>query len=72
MVSFLFVVLFDGPDHLLVRLHNKSAHVVAYFAAIDLAGVASSLQIEFRAAADRADLLDLFRLHDCFMNSLRS
>ncbi len=71
LLSAFLIVLSYGLGHLLVRLHDKSAHVIAVLAMVDLAGVAACFQIEFRAAADRADLKHFFGLHDYTINALR-
>ena len=59
----LFVIVPDGLGHFLVRLHNQSTHIIAFLAMIALAGISASLQLKFRAAADRTDLPDLLLLH---------
>jgi len=72
-ISFLLlIVLSYCSGHLPIRFNQKGANVIAVLAMVDLAGVASCFQVEFRAATDRTDLLNNIGLHDDAIVLLRS
>lgn len=63
VLSLLFVILFYGPGHLFICFYDKSPNIVTFFAVVELACVPSRLKVQLKAAADWADLLNLFGLH---------
>lgn len=65
------IVIFDCLCHLLVRLHNQRAHIIAVLAVVDLAGIPACLIVKVGTAADRADLDDLFRFHEKVIDLIR-
>jgi hypothetical protein len=70
LLLILLVVLFYGFSHLLISLDDQGANVFAVLAMVKLACVAACLQVQIGAAADRADLLDLFGIHDKVRSAL--
>ena len=70
-VSSIFIVIFYGLDHLLVRFHDQGSHIITVLAVVDLAGVAACLVIEISASTDRADLQHLFAFHNGVKGGIR-